>query len=191
MMNNTIIYLASQSPRRKTLLKKAGIEFQSLTPDVTEEITDINPQRLAMTLAQDKVRSVEHKVKRGIIIGVDTVVVIDNKILGKPVDRRDARKILNCLNNNKHKVISGIFILRKPGGYSIKTFETTRVKFRKLSKQDIEKYLNSKEPYDKAGAYGIQGKAGYFVEKVEGCYYNVVGLPLAKLLGLLEIIRNK
>jgi septum formation protein len=191
MMSNTVIYLASQSPRRKRLLKKVGIKFQSLKPDVSEKIIDMNPQRLAMTLAQDKVMSVEQKVKRGIIIGVDTVVVIDNKILGKPINRKDARKILYYLNNKEHRVISGVFILIKPNGYSIKTSETTRVKFRKLSKQEIEKYLDSKEPYDKAGAYGIQGKAGYFVEKVEGCYYNVVGLPLAKLLKLMEIIRNK
>jgi septum formation protein len=188
-MQNMPIYLASQSPRRRMLLKKMGIVFQSLKPNISEKVNTKNPKFLAVKLAQHKVMSVEQKIKKGIIIGVDTVVVINNRILGKPKNKDDARIMLNLLNGKEHRVISGIYILQKPEYHSIKTSETTKVKFRTFKKQEIDKYLDSKEPYDKAGAYGIQGKAGFFVNKINGCYFNVVGLPITKLLKCLKIIK--
>ena len=188
-MQNIQIYLASQSPRRRLLLRKMGISYQFFKPNISERIKTKNPRLLAVKLAQQKVVSVEQKIKQGIIIGVDTVVVINNRILGKPKNKEDARIMLNLLSGRKHRVISGIYILQKPQYHSIKTSETTKVKFRILKKQEIDKYLDSKEPYDKAGAYGIQGKAGFFVDEINGCYFNVVGLPITKLLKCLKIIK--
>ncbi len=185
-MTTLPIYLASKSPRRRMLLKRLGMKFKSLPPNISEDIKEKNPKLLAIKLAQRKVASVEKKIRRGIVIGVDTIVVLNGKILSKPRNKKDARYMLNLLSDNKHKVISGIYILQKPNCRSIKTFETTTVKFRKLSNREIEKYLRTKEPYDKAGAYGIQGRAGFFVEKINGCYFNVVGLPISKLLNCLS-----
>jgi len=179
------IYLASKSPRRRMLLRKLGMKFKSLPPNISEDIKEKNPKLLAIKLAQLKVASVEKKIRRGIVVGVDTIVVLNGKILGKPRNKEDARRMLYLLNGKEHKVISGICILRKPYYSLITTAELTTVKFRKLSNHEIEKYLRTKEPYDKAGAYGIQGRAGFFVEKINGCYFNVVGLPIAKLLNSL------
>lgn len=179
------IYLASKSPRRRMLLKRLGLKFKSLPPNISEDVKEKNPKLLAIKLAQLKVASVEKKIRRGIVVGVDTIVVLNGKILGKPRNKEDARRMLYLLNGKEHRVISGICILRKPYYSSITTAELTTVKFRKLSNHEIEKYLRTKEPYDKAGAYGIQGRAGFFIEKINGCYFNVVGLPIAKLLNSL------
>jgi len=184
-MTTLPIYLASKSPRRRMLLRKLGMKFKSLPPNISEDIKEKNPKLLAIKLAQLKVASVEKKIRRGIVVGVDTIVVINGKILGKPRNKEDARRMLYLLNGKEHKVISGICILRKPYYSLISTAELTTVKFRKLSNHEIEKYLRTKEPYDKAGAYGIQGRAGFFIEKINGCYFNVVGLPIAKLLNSL------
>jgi len=182
------IYLASKSPRRRDLLKQLGVKFRLVIPEVSEKISERNPKRFAMRLARQKVESVEKNIKKGIIIGVDTVVVINNKILGKPKDKNDARMMIKLLSNKKHKVISGLYILSKPNNRAILTSEMTKVKFRKLSDNEIEKYISSREPYDKAGAYGIQGKAKIFIENISGCYYNVVGLPIYQLLACLKKI---
>lgn len=191
-MKQIPIYLASRSPRRRMLLKKMKVTFQSMNPNISEDIKEQNPKRLAIKLAEQKVMSIEQKIRKGIIIGVDTIVVINDRILGKPGNRQEARKILNLLNGKTHKVISGIFVLKKPEYQFFKGSECTRVKFRKISKNEMKKYIESKEPYDKAGAYGIQSKGGSFVKKIEGCYYNVVGLPITKLLiALREILLNK
>jgi septum formation protein len=176
------IYLASKSPRRRFLLKQFGIKFKIITPKISEKIRGNNPKLLAIKLAKLKVHSIEGRVKRGIIIGVDTIVVIDGNILGKPRNKKDARYMIQLLSGKEHKVISGLYILRKPHNRVIKTSELTKVKFRKLSRYEIENYVGSREPYDKAGAYGIQEKAGLFVERINGCYFNVVGLPIVKLL---------
>jgi septum formation protein len=181
-----VTYLASKSPRRRELLKKLGIRFKVLSPKVSEKITERNPKHFAMKLAQQKVESVEKRVKHGIIIGADTVVVLNNKILGKPKDKKDAQRMIKLLSGKEHKVISGLFILRKPDKSSIVTCELTKVRFRRLPKKEIEKYISSDEPYDKAGAYGIQGKANIFVESINGCYSNVVGLPINRLLVCLK-----
>ena len=182
------IYLASKSPRRRDLLKQLGIKFRLVIPEVSEKIIKRNPKRFAMSLARQKVESVEKNIKKGIIIGVDTVVVINNKILGKAKDKNDARIMIKLLSGKEHQVISGLYILSKPNNRAILTSEITNVKFRKLSDNEIEKYISSREPYDKAGAYGIQSIGGIFVEWLIGCYLNVVGLPVAKLLKCLEKI---
>lgn len=185
------IYLASRSPRRRALLKKFGFRFQCLFPNIKERLKTKNPKQLAIKIAQQKVNAVKDKINQGIIIGIDTIIVINNRIIGKPKNKADARKILKSLSGKTHKVISGIYILQKPNQRSIKLTETTKVTFRKLADWEIEKYLKTNEPYDKAGAYGIQGRAGIFVKKINGCYFNVVGLPINKLLvGLKRLAKN-
>jgi septum formation protein len=137
-------------------------------------------------------------VKTGVILGVDTVVVLPGghdpnrldsvscpRILGKPGSKADARRMLRALSGRTHRVISGVCILRKPGGRKLLAAETTRVTFRRLTGREIEDYISTREPYDKAGAYAIQGKAGLFVERVSGDYFNVVGLPVALVMRML------
>ncbi len=120
-----------------------------------------------------------------LVIGCDTLVAFNNKILGKPKDKKDAFEMLQALSGNEHEVYSGLAILDIKSNKIIKDFVCTKVKFSKLTSLQIEKYVNTGDPMDKAGAYGIQGKAGVFVENINGCYYNVVGLPLNKLNSML------
>ncbi|MDW7987756.1 MAG: Maf family protein [candidate division WOR-3 bacterium] len=185
-MRTRRIILASSSPRRKRLLAMLGVKFSVLAPNIKEDTLHLSPERLATTLAEKKVYSVAGKIKNGIIIGVDTIVAINNKILGKPQSKKDARKMLKLLSNKTHRVISGLVILALPENKVLKTHEITKVTFRKLSSQEIENYLKTNEPYDKAGAYGIQGIGGQFVKQIDGCYYNVVGLPITKLIRALK-----
>jgi len=186
-----MLYLASQSPRRKTILNRTGIRFKILTPNIREGLEEKgeNPKRLAIRNAERKVRSVAHRIKEGVILGVDTIVVLKGKALGKPKSKQEARRMLQSLSGKTHLVISGIFLLKKPENITLATWERTRVRFRKLTKREIEDYINTKEPYDKAGAYAIQGRAGIFVERINGCYNNVVGLPLPRILRLLRKFR--
>ena len=140
----------------------------------------------ALVLARLKVESVRRQIRNGIIIGMDTIVVLEKKILGKPKNREDAKKMIAMLSNKTHNVITGIYLLRLPDKKTAKGYELTKVKFRKLTNSEIEQYIKTNEPYDKAGAYGIQGKAGLFVESINGCYFNVVGFPVAKFLKLFK-----
>lgn len=194
------IFLASISPRRKELLKRLGIKFRVLVPRLNE--ISFSPhlfppplvgggqeggaKKYALALAKMKVESVKCRVQKGIIIGMDTIVVLGKEILGKPKNRREAKRMVQMLSGKTHDVITGIYLLLLPEGKSISSYETTRVKFRQLTKTEIDRYIKTKEPYDKAGAYGIQGQAGLFVESINGCYFNVVGFPVAKFLKLLR-----
>ena len=147
---------------------------------------NLSPKKHAQVLAKLKVESVRRQVRKGIIIGMDTIVVLGKKILGKPENRKEAKRMIQMLSGKTHNVITGIYLLLLPEGKSISSYEITKVKFRILEKSEIEQYIKTKEPYDKAGAYGIQGKAGLFVESINGCYFNVVGFPVAKFLKLLN-----
>lgn len=194
------IFLASISPRRKELLKRLGIKFRVLVPRLNE--ISFSPhlfppplvgggqeggaKKYALALAKMKVESVREQVQKGVIIGMDTIVVLDKKIMGKPKYKKEARAMLSALSGKTHKVITGIYLLCLPKRKAISRYEMTKVKFRKLSKMEIERYIKTNEPYDKAGAYAIQGKAGLFIESINGCYFNVVGFPLAKFLELLK-----
>lgn len=180
------IYLASLSPRRQELLKLLGIKYQVLTPRVSEQPMDLAPVNYARVLAKLKVESVSRQIEKGLIIGMDTIVVLGKKVMGKPENKSEARKMLSMLSGKTHQVITGIYLLRLPGGKSINSYEMTKVRFRQLSNKEIERYIKTKEPYDKAGAYGIQGRAGLFVESIDGCYFNVVGFPVAKFLKLFK-----
>lgn len=140
------------------------------------------PIRAVIRLSKEKLNLAKRKVKDGIIITADTIVVLDNKIIGKPINKKDAFRILKLLSGKTHIVYTGYSIYNSISKKSISEFEKTKVTFRDLTEQEIVEYINSGSPMDKAGAYGIQDDFGaVFIKKINGCYYNVVGLPLAKL----------
>ena len=189
MMN---IYLASTSPRRRDLLRRLGLRFQVMTPVASEEPDALGlkagsaPARYAVACAKAKALSVAGRTGTGLVIGVDTVVVCGKQILGKPRSKAEARKMLNMLSGRTHSVVSGVAVVRMPEQKVFTASETTAVSFRKLGTDEIEQYIAGPEPYDKAGAYGIQEQAGIFVSRVSGCLLNVVGLPVPLLLELLR-----
>lgn len=175
------IILASASPRRAQLLRQVGLDFQIIVSDAEEVITDLPPAEFVKSTAFQKARIVSKAVPEGVIIAADTVVVIDGKIVGKPADAQEARKILYSLSGRQHKVYTGLCIIDMPSGHYYLGNECTKVYFRQLDEIEINAYIETGEPYDKAGAYGIQGKGAVLVERIEGCYFNVVGLPLSLL----------
>lgn len=184
------IILASASRRRQELLKRILENFQIIVSDFDESSIDFKNDipSYVMNLAEGKARSVAEKIidqGKNLIIGCDTIVAFNNRILGKPKDKKDALKMLQTLSGNVHEVYSGLAILDVKSNKIRKDFVCTKVKFSKLTSAQIEKYVNTGDPMDKAGAYGIQGKAGVFVENINGCYYNVVWLPLNKLNSML------
>ncbi len=178
------IVLASKSPRRQELLKRIVNNFKIIESDFDESIVTFNGdiKEYVESLAKGKALAVKKKVNNfSIIIGVDTVVYYNNRVLGKPKNYNDAYSMLSALSGNTHKVYSGVCIYDTEKS-KIDTFTCeTKVKFSKLTDRQIDKYIKSKEPMDKAGSYGIQGLGGVFVEKIDGCYYNVMGLPINKL----------
>ncbi|EJO5346446.1 Maf-like protein [Clostridium botulinum] len=184
------IILASASERRQELLKRICEDFQIIVSDFDEESISLKESisSYVMDLAEGKARAVGKKLigqDNNLVIGCDTLVAFNDKVLGKPKDKKDAFQMLQALSGNDHEVYSGIAILDVKSNKILKDFVCTKVKFSKLTSLQIEKYINTGDPMDKAGAYGIQGKAGIFVENINGCYYNVVGLPLNKLNSML------
>ena len=191
LKTNLQMYLASKSPRRRKLLKQLGIPFKSFSVDLKEEILDgEHPIQTVRRLALHKSETASLKVKKGIIITADTIVVLDKEIIGKPKDEKDAYKILSRLSGKTHLVFTGFVVKNLMNGKSLVDYERTKVTFRELTSKEIYDYIKTGSPMDKAGAYGIQDDFGaVFVEKMDGCYYNVVGLPLAKLYrSLTEIL---
>jgi septum formation protein len=181
------ITLASASPRRKDLLKQIGLEFNVITSNVDEDIQDYtSPEDLVEKLSYIKAEDVAKCTRKGIIIGADTIVVHNGKILGKPVNEEDAKIMLKALSGDSHRVITGITVLDVENEKCITTHEKTIVNFKKLSLAELEGYVASNEPFDKAGSYGIQGLGAVLVEKIEGCYFNVVGLPINRLAEVLK-----
>lgn len=186
------IYLASQSPRRKTLLKQLGLKFESFSFDLIEKIIENeSPIKTVKRLAIEKMRIAETIKTDGIIITADTIVVLNKEIIGKPKNKKNAKELLEKLSNNKHYVYTGFAIKNSISKNEIVDYEKTEVTFRKLNSREIKDYIANGSPMDKAGAYGIQDDFGaVFVSKINGCYYNVVGLPLSKVYSsLLEIIK--
>lgn len=188
---NTLIYLASKSPRRKKLLKQLNINFKSFAVSLDEEILDgEHPVSTVKRLALEKMELAAKKVKKGIVITADTIVVIDHHVIGKPKNKKHAFEILSLLSGKTHQVYTGFVVRNISTGAQVISYEKTSVTFRELEKKEIQDYINGGSPMDKAGAYGIQDDFGaVFVKKISGCYYNVVGLPLAKLYhSLLRVI---
>lgn len=181
------LVLASASPRRKEILRNLGLEFEIITSDA-EEKTDsgIPPYMMVQQLAMIKGTDVALKAKDALVISADTIVYLDGKVLGKPDSAENAKKMLKMLSEREHEVYTGICITDAGGGKSVSDYEMTKVKFRTLDDEEIEKYVGTGEPMDKAGGYGIQGKGCLLVEKISGDYLNVVGLPAAKLAKILK-----
>ncbi len=174
------VILASASPRRRELLKYIFDDFDIIPADVDESLNDdIKAENAAKYLAVRKAEYISEKYPDALVIGSDTTVVINGEILGKPADKEDAENMLFKLSGKTHKVITGVCICKE--GRTRSFSEVTEVVFFNLKKEEIDDYLKSDEWSDKAGAYGIQGKAGLFVEKINGDYNNVVGLPVARL----------
>ncbi len=184
------IILASNSPRRKEFIALLGLEFEVITKDI-EEIIDQNilPEDLVEDLAFQKAYAVFQDHKDRVVIGFDTLVYTDTQILGKPRDEEDAIRMLMCLSGKTHYVVTGVSILAKKMS---RTFHSkTKVTFYPMTQKEIEEYVNTKEPLDKAGAYGAQGYGSKFIKEMDGDFFTVVGLPLSKLyqeLKALEII---
>lgn len=180
------IVLASGSPRRKEILRNLNIDFKIMKSDIDENIDkSMDPIIYSILLSFLKAEDVASKNK-GIIIGADTVVSIDGEILGKPKDEKDAIDMLNKLNGNKHKVITGISLIDVERNIRVVDYEESFVYFRDLSQEEIVNYVKTKESFGKAGSYAIQGYGSLLVEKIEGCYFNIVGLPVSKLNFLLK-----
>ncbi|MBQ7292484.1 MAG: septum formation protein Maf [Clostridia bacterium] len=176
--------LASKSPRRREILSDLGLQFDIVTADTDESCDITNPKLLVQELALRKGRAVADSLDCDtIIIASDTVVACNGEILGKPCDRDDAKRMLDMLSGTKHQVISGIALISKEK--EVVSSEVTQVIFDVMSDSDKEIYLNSNEPYDKAGAYAIQGLASMWIKGIEGDYFNVVGLPVKLLHDLL------
>ena len=182
------IYLASRSPRRRKLLKQLGIKFKSFSVNLDEKINGgEKPVNLVKRLTIEKLELARKKIKSGLIITADTIVVLNNKIIGKPKNKKEAVQYLKLLSGKQHIVFTGFAVMNIPANKIIVDYEKTEVKFRKLEDDEINDYVLSGSPLDKAGAYGIQDDFGaVFVEKINGCYYNVVGLPLTKLYQALR-----
>ncbi|WP_214794314.1 MULTISPECIES: Maf family protein [unclassified Exiguobacterium] len=178
------VILASMSPRRTELLRKAGIEHEVIPSNVTEG-TDgkESPSEYVGRLAREKALDVARDHRDAIVVGADTVVVLDGVILEKPTDHEDAKRMLERLSGSTHEVLTGVSII---GATQDLFVTTTHVTFDVIPESWMEDYLDSEEPYDKAGAYGIQGSGGLFVEKIEGDFYNVVGLPIHPLVKTLD-----
>jgi septum formation protein len=186
------IFLASRSPRRRKLLTQLAVKFKSFSVNLNEEIFDgEHPVKTVKRLALHKSDAAIQKIKSGIVITADTIVVLNKEIIGKPKNEKDAFDILSRLSGKTHAVYTGFVICNVGTGRKIVDYEKTKVSFRKLLPEEIRNYIKTGSPMDKAGAYGIQDDFGaVFVEKINGCYYNVVGLPLAKFYKrLMEFIQ--
>ena len=182
------LILASASPRRAQVLRDAGIEFEARLAQV-EETRRPNeaPEAMVQRLAEEKaVAGAAGVAGAALVIGADTAVVCESAVLGKPASPAEAQSMLHLLAGRTHRVVTGLAVLRLPDRGLRVELETTRVAFAPMTERDIEEYVASCEPLDKAGAYGIQGRGGRFVTRIEGCYFNVVGLPLARLCRLMS-----
>ena len=193
----TMLVLASASPRRKELLIQAGVTF---TVEASEVLEDILPKETAADyvsrLAEEKARAVFERRKAGedggdplIVLGADTCVLSEGEILGKPRNRDEARRMLQGISGRTHQVLTGVAAVTRAG--ATVTAEISQVTFDLIDPQELETYLDTGEPLDKAGAYGIQGYAARWIPRIEGCYFNVVGLPIARTIDLLAKAKAK
>ncbi len=183
----TRIILASASPRRRELLQQMGLRYEMQVSGIDEAVLESLPAReRVMTLAQKKAETIAARNPDALVIGADTIVVLGNQVLEKPTDETDALAMLTMLSGRCHSVLTGLSLVGPGIQKASLHCEETQVYFRDLDKDEIHWYIRSGEYADKAGAYGIQGKAALFVNRIEGCYFNVVGLPLTALFLLLK-----
>lgn len=171
------IILASGSPRRSEILTSVGWEFEKFVADIDEsEFEGETPENYVQRLAVEKAETVAEKFQNEIVLGADTTVVIENQIIGKPLDLQDARRMLEMLSGNWHEVLTGVALVKN--GKTVSGLQSTKVKFSEMSEAEITFLVEKGEPLDKAGAYAVQAQAALFIEKIEGDYWNVVGLPV-------------
>lgn len=181
------IYLASNSPRRKQLLEQIGLKFEICSSDYEENMTlDLKPIELAKHLSIGKAKSAVKNIQSGLIISADTFISFDNKVLGKPIDEKDAKNTLESISGKIVEVITGFTAINTETKKQISKAVVTKVFIKKLSDKEIDNYIKTREPMDKAGAFGIQGVGSLLVEKIEGDYNNIVGLPLFALAEVLK-----
>lgn len=181
------LVLASKSPRRSEILKNAGIDFTVRVADADETIPEgTSPEDAVVFLAARKAMAVE-RAEYETVLGADTIVVLDGEILGKPKDKQDAFNMIKSLSGRVHSVFTGVCAIGN--GISMTFAEETRVEFYPLTDEEINSYIDTNEPYDKAGAYGIQGLASKFIRGIEGDYFNVVGLPMSSIYQ--KILKNR
>lgn len=196
------IVLASASPRRKEIFEQVGIEFDICPSNVIEKVDSTEPNEVCMSLARQKALDVASNIKAFneqhkdistpqdiMVVGADTIVSVDDMILGKPKDEADAKRMLRILSDNTNEVYTGVSIVfiskdGRAGEYSF--FEMTKVSFYPLDEMDIDKYVDTQSPLDKAGAYGIQDMSARFIKSINGDYYNVVGFPIARFINELK-----
>ncbi|MBI5739196.1 MAG: septum formation inhibitor Maf [Nitrospirae bacterium] len=179
--------LASASPRRKDILSMTGLPFTVYASDYDEDLAlPLKPRELARFLSRKKAEAVAHKYSNAIIIAADTFIVFKEMLLGKPRTDKEAGQMLSMLNGKAHSVITGFTILDSSDGKTVSRSVETKVYFRKLSNEEIITYVGSKEPLDKAGAYAVQGLGAVFIKKIEGDFFNVMGLPLCALTECLK-----
>ena len=187
--NETKLILASTSPRRAQILERENMRFKVISPDdVDEEKISSHPVDHVLELSRRKVESVSGKVKEGLILGADTVVVLNGEILGKPKDEQEAQRILKKLSGRTHRVYTGLSLMDKTSGRILSAYDCTEVEFNELGQEEIESYIATGEPMDKAGAYGIQGMGSFLVDQIKGNLDNVIGLPMQKFRELLKKI---
>jgi nucleoside triphosphate pyrophosphatase len=188
---HSMLILASTSPRRQELLRNAGIPFEVKAPRVPEMRNDGEPpEEYVVRLAREKAEDAMHQLTgdQSVILGADTTVVVDDEILEKPCNPADAVRMLHLLSGRSHAVMTGVCLLVRDSNASNRftAIENTNVLFRKLSEEEIQDYVATGEPMDKAGAYAIQGRASRWIPRIEGCYFNVVGLPVPLVYRLLQ-----
>ncbi|MBL7996362.1 septum formation inhibitor Maf [bacterium] len=181
-----LIILASASPRRAQILSQIGFNFKAVPSSIEETFTNHDPVQVARELAMNKAKEVAEIYPESIVIGADTIVFLNNQILGKPASEAEAIDMLRSLSGNTHVVYTAFAIIQKCVNKQIVDFETTEVTFRNISDEEIGVYVRSGSPMDKAGAYGIQDQSAVFVQKITGDFYNVVGLPISKIYHYLQ-----
>lgn len=181
------IILASASPRRKEILENVNLKFTVQSSHIEEVVLENEPPKdLVMRLAFEKCMDVAKKNPNALVIGADTIVALDNNILGKPKDEHHAYEMIKSLSNKKHKVITGISLINLSLNKKVTDYVVSEVTFKDLSEETIKDYIKTKESLDKAGAYGIQGYGALLVDSIKGDYFNIVGLPISKIGDLLK-----
>ncbi len=188
-MKKRRIILASSSPRRKELLDQIGLDFEIMPSMYEEDMSmKMSNAKLSEVLAYGKAMDVAHKVKDGVVIGSDTFVTCDGERIGKPKNKKNAAEMLQKISARWITIYSGVAIIDISADKKYIAHEITKVKIKSLTKKEIDSYIKTGEPLDKAGAFGIQGRGAIFIEKISGCHTNVIGLPLHRLyVGLSEL----
>ena len=187
------IILASKSPRREKILSRLNVAFKIVLPKVNEKKIShkYNGKNLAIKLSEKKALEVAKKFPNSLVIGADTIVIVGNQILGKPIDKIDAKRMLTLLSNNQHQVITGVCLVNMKKNIKLSFYEKTIVTFHDLSDDEINSYIERNNPFDKSGSYGIQDQSAIFVKNINGCYDNVVGFPLSKFYQKMKSLNIK